>query len=155
MVKEQGVVIEVENDVIYVESKVTSSCNSCQAQANCGTSAVAKAFAGRTVVNKVKNHLNANVGDRVEIGIPESSIVQASIWLYLLPLISAIIAALLGHWLSLQNNVSGEWLTILFTAVGGGLGFMVSKKVIKNSDQNKYQVQLLTVLPEEIAIKNW
>lgn len=154
MIKEVGEVVQIEGEDIWVKTQVTSTCNSCAAKSNCGTSSIAKAFGDKSVVNKVKNELGAEVGDQVEIGIPEHSLVQGAFLLYLLPLLAAIFFALIGQfWLSRFILVS-EPLLIVLTFVGGGVGLLAARFLINRTDVEQYQVQLLRVLPAQIEIKN-
>ena len=50
MIKETGRVVKRDQGDIWVETSVKSTCNTCAAKANCGTSAIADAVAGKTVV---------------------------------------------------------------------------------------------------------
>lgn len=152
MIKEIGVVVQREDEYIWVETAIKSTCSTCAAKSNCGTNSVAEAFAGKSVINKVKNTLGAEVDDQVEIGIPEDSLVQGAFWVYILPILTALIACMLAeYWLS-QFIVAGEWLVILFTLLGGALGFVIANKKLATPDSDKYQPQLLTVLPQTIAV---
>ena len=152
MIKETGSVVNIKNGMLWVETTVTSSCNACAAKSNCGTSAIAKAFSDKSVINEVHNTLKAKVGDKVEIGIPEESILFGSFYLYLLPLIIAIsFAALTQLWLIRFISIT-EAHVILATFLGGTLGFFMAKYMINKSDQEKYQVQLLKILPDTDAI---
>ena len=80
MIKELGRVIIVDGEFAWVETSVKSSCSSCAAKSNCGTSAIAEAVAGKTVVNKVKNDLAVEVGDWVEIGIEEDTLLAGAFY---------------------------------------------------------------------------
>lgn len=154
MIKEIGEVVQIEGDEIWVKTQVTSTCNSCAAKSNCGTSSIAKAFGDKSVVNQVNNELGAQLNDQVEIGIPEHSLVQGAFLLYLLPLLVAILFALIGQfWLSRFILVS-EPLLIVLTFVGGAFGLLAARFFINRSDVEQYRVKLLRVLPAEIEIKN-
>ena len=154
MIKESGEVVKVEGDVIWVKTQVTSTCNSCAAKSNCGTSSIAKVFGDKSVVNQVKNEFDAKLNDQVEIGIPEHSLVKGALLLYLLPLVSAISFALIGQfWLSRFILIT-EPLLIVLTFAGGGIGLLLARFLINRSDVEQYQVKLLRILPSTIDIKN-
>ena len=152
MIKETGTVVDIKNNMLWVETTVTSSCNACAAKSNCGTSAIAKAFSDKSVINEVRNKLGAKVGDRVEIGIPEESILFGSFYLYLLPLIITISFAVITQLWLVRFIPITEVHVILATFIGGGFGFRIAKHLINKSDQNKYQVQLLKILPDTDSI---
>lgn len=152
MIKEVGHIVKLEDQVAWVETQVTSTCNACAAKTNCGTSSIAKAFGDKSVVNQVINDKGAKLGDRVEIGIPEESLITGAFLIYLLPLVTAVISALIAEfWLS-QLITMSEPLLILLTFVGGWLGLLIAKRAIKRADDEKYQVLLLAVLPDDISI---
>jgi len=154
MIKEVGQVVKVENDEIWVETKVTSTCNACAAKSNCGTSTIAKAFGDKSIINQVINDRGAKLGDMVEIGIPEESLVKGALLVYLLPLISAVFAALVSDfWLSRFIEVT-EPLLIIITLAGGFLGFLIARYSIQKADSETYKVKLLQVLPEQISVKS-
>lgn len=146
MIKETGKVVKVQDSILWVETTVTSTCSTCSAKANCGTSSIAKAFTDKSVINQVENSLNAKIGDVVEIGIPESSLVSGSFYLYLLPLIVAISFAIMTQfWLSHFIPITEPHI-IVMTFVGGAIGFYLSKKRLAQTPEDDYQPQLLDVL---------
>ena len=152
MIIETGQVIRTQDGYIWVETSVKSTCNTCAAKANCGTGAIADAIAGKTLVNKVLNDKAAKVGDAVEIGIPEETLLLGSFYLYVLPLISAVIFALLGSiWLTRFIDL-GEGFTILLTFIGGGLGFYYAKFKLKE-DRIEAEPKLVKVLTSGIKVK--
>ncbi len=145
MIKEIGQVIDIQDGWLFVETAIKSTCNTCSAKSNCGTSTVAQAFSNKSVVNKVKNTLDVKIGDSVEIGIPESSLLQGSFYLYLLPLIVAIVFAISTQfWLSRFIDVQ-EGHVILATFLGGYTGFWFAKSALGKSDVDKYQPVLIRV----------
>lgn len=152
MIKEVGHIVKLEGEIAWVETQVISTCNACTAKNNCGTSSIAKAFGDKSVVNQVVNDKGAVLGSRVQIGIPEESLVTGALLVYLLPLVTAVITALISEfWLS-QLITMSEPILILITFVGGWLGLLLAKRVIKRADEEKYRVRLLQVLPENIEV---
>jgi len=151
MIKEIGQVVDIEEQWLLVETAIKSTCNSCAAKSNCGTSTIAQAFSSKSVVNKVKNTLNAKVGDSVEIGIPEASLLQGSFYLYLLPLFVAIFSASITQlWLVRFIEIQ-ELHVIAATFLGGYLGFLISKKLLSKSDVDKYQPVLIGIYDGKIV----
>lgn len=152
MIKEVGTVVKLEQGIAWVETKVTSTCNACAAKSNCGTSSIAKAFGDKSVINEVPNEHNANVGEQVEIGIPEESLLTGALLVYLLPLVTAVIAALVTEFWLVHFIQISEPVLILFTLLGGWLGLFIAKKQVANKE-SKYQVRMLRIIPEAINIK--
>jgi len=153
MIRETGTVIKRDDIHIWVETSVKSTCSTCSAKSHCGTSAVASAVAGKTLVNRVENKLDAQVGDRVEIGVPEETLLSGAFFLYLFPLLLAIASALAGQfWLSRFIEVT-EGIIILLTLLGGGTGFYLAKLRLAKESESGLQPKLLKVLPSDIEVK--
>lgn len=154
MIKEQGVVVKLDGEFAWVETSIKSTCSSCAAKSNCGTSAIASAVAGKSVVNKVVNHLNAENGAIVEIGIAEDTIVSGAFYMYILPLITAMFLAFSAQfWLSNLIEVT-EPMVILFTFIGGALGFYLAKLKLSILSDTDLLPQLLKIVPQPIEIKH-
>lgn len=144
--------MQLDDEYIWVETAIKSTCKTCSAKSNCGTSTIAEAFAGKSVINKVKNSLNATLDDQVEIGIPEERLIEGAFWVYILPILTALFTCLVAqYWLSRFIQVS-EWMIIIATLLGGALGFLFAKKRLSNDDDDKYQPELLKVFPTTIHI---
>ncbi len=154
MIKELGIVIQQNNETIWVETAIKSTCKSCAAKSNCGTSSIAEAFAGKSVINEVANTLDAKLGDEVEIGIPEESLIQGAFWIYLMPIFVALLFCLTTqYWLPRFIEVN-EGLVILSTFFGGFIGFYWAKQKLARMPEDKYLPQLLSIKPQSIAIKS-
>lgn len=154
MIKETGEVVQLEGEFIWVKSQVTSSCNACTAKTNCGTSAIAQAFGDKSVVNKVHNSQQAKVGDWVEIGIAEQNLVTGAALVYLLPLLSALLFAVISeYWLS-QFIEFTEPVLIVLTLLGGFVGFAIARIKIARAERDTYQVQLIKVLEQPVKVVN-
>lgn len=154
MIKEQGVVVKLDAAFAFVETSVKSTCSSCAAKSNCGTSAVASAVAGKTVVNKVKNDLGAKVGDTVEIGIAEETILTGAFYLYILPLVTAMLAAFVTQY-GLSKVIAVTEVGIIgATFIGGAIGFKYAKYKLDKGSEQELLPELLQIFPATLTIKN-
>jgi sigma-E factor negative regulatory protein RseC len=122
VIKEQGRVVAVESDCLWVETIRQSTCSSCSAQKGCGHGLMNKAAAGKR--NRFKVMLTADqhyqsfaVDDDVDIAIPEKSLVQGALIVYLSPLLGLLAGALLvSQWWS------GDVAAFIGALVGFGVG---------------------------------
>ena len=156
MIKEIGKVIDIEHDQsgdwLLVETAIKSTCSSCAAKSNCGTSTIAQAFSRKSVVNRVKNQLSANIGDTVEIGISEASLLHGSFLIYILPLVTAMLLAFVAQF-SLANIIEITEPTLIFiTLLGGGLGFKIANRQINKKNNEELMAKLIAILPAAIEI---
>jgi len=124
MLEEDGVVVAVEADALWVETIQTSTCGSCRARAGCGQRVLAGVLSNASRLRVVPGEEGAGAyrpGQRVVIGIPGDVLVASSLILYLLPLFSMLVAAAVVARLG-----GGEYLTALAGAAGllGGGGLL-------------------------------
>ena len=97
MLTEQGRIIAVDSDGVWVETIQRAACDTCSARSGCGQSLLAN----RAVYNfsEIKAFFSEQdrctwaVGDQVEIGISEGALVSAALFAYLLPLCSMVFGA--------------------------------------------------------------
>lgn len=124
MIEEIGRVVAVDNDKAWVETIRTSACDACSAQKGCGHGLMNKANPGKAFRLEIPvNSALVQLGDEVTIGIPEDSLLKASVICYLMPLVLLIAGAVLGKlWL-------GEPASALLGVSGLVLGFFLVRWV--------------------------
>lgn len=119
MLEEEGVVVAVEADALWVETLQTSTCGSCRARAGCGQRVLAGVLSNASRLRVVPGEEGCDAyqpGQRVIIGIPSDVLVASSLILYLFPLLAMLVAA------AVASHLSGsEYLTAL-AAMAGLLG---------------------------------
>ena len=138
MLEEIGSVVEVWDDTIRVETESRSACSHCSSS-SCTTSVVSKLFGVRRNRLQLENSLGAKLGDQVVIGIPDSLLVKASVWAYLLPLACMLTGTALGGWFG-----AGEGFQSLLALAGLAVGFSIVRWTTRNpSSQRRFEPQLL------------
>ncbi|MCW8355974.1 MAG: SoxR reducing system RseC family protein [Marinomonas sp.] len=118
MIEETGKVLSIEDGFADVETIRTSSCTSCRARHGCGHHAIAQVSSANRMRMKAIDSLNVKVGQNVVVGIPEDTLLQASIWMYLIPLLGLVGGAIIP---SIWGGESG--IAVIFSIIGfaGGL----------------------------------
>ncbi|KPJ94617.1 MAG: hypothetical protein AMJ53_04915 [Gammaproteobacteria bacterium SG8_11] len=130
MIEEQGVVVAVKDEWVWVETERKTVCGQCAANKGCGTSVLAKLFGKKANAIAVIKTLPAQIGDQVIIGIEENSLVKGSLLIYALPLVLLIGFGLLGEVVSAQVLLSNtDILTVLFAVFGLAVGFFWLKHI--------------------------
>ncbi|WP_036823304.1 SoxR reducing system RseC family protein, partial [Photobacterium sanctipauli] len=87
MMRSLATVVAVGNNELTVSCQQQTSCGSCAAQNSCGTGIVTKAIPGRSHLVKIATQIPAKVGDVVEIGLSERSMLHSAVLVYVLPLL--------------------------------------------------------------------
>ncbi|WP_455211593.1 SoxR reducing system RseC family protein [Kaarinaea lacus] len=147
MIEEQGKVVAVQEDWIWVQTERKSVCGQCAANKGCGTSVLAKVFGSKSSSIAVLKTLPVQVGDEVIIGIEEDSLVKGSLLIYALPLLLLIAFGLLGEVVSAQVLLSNtDILTVLFAMAGFVVGFFWLKHISSQIRLDpRYQPKLLHI----------
>jgi sigma-E factor negative regulatory protein RseC len=148
MLEQDATVVESRDGQIWVEAISRSSCSTCAA-GSCSTSVVSKLFGLKINRLQMRNTLQAKIGDKVIIGIPDSVLVKASAWAYLVPLISMV---LLTSMAVVQGY--GDGLQVLFALCGLAAGFLIVGRLTQSGKQGSAFDPLLLRIkaPGEISV---
>ncbi len=144
MLLETGRILAIESDSIWVETIQRSACGSCQAQKGCGHSALTKwgATASRLrVLLEGRDPAQFQVGNQVQIGVPEEVIASGSLFIYLVPLLTMIAATFAAH-----HQKLGDGMSALSALAGLLLGAII---VRWRSHQLRFDNRLQPVLIDE------
>ncbi|OED41357.1 hypothetical protein ACH42_14230 [Endozoicomonas sp. (ex Bugula neritina AB1)] len=125
MIEEQGRVVSVEGDVVWVETERKTTCSSCSAKQGCGHHLAGKYKSSSTFACiKALSDGSLSEGDQVLVGIPENSLLKASSVVYLLPLLLLMPTL----WISQAVGLS-DGTTLIFSALALGAGFVPARKL--------------------------
>ena len=106
--KTQGIILKTDGEFAVIGVKRHSACDTCRAECggHCDKASV--------VETKVKNTLGAKVGDTVEIYSKTSSVILASLLVFVLPLIMAIMGYIIPMMLDAKTIISALFSFIFF-----------------------------------------
>ncbi|MBS98387.1 MAG: hypothetical protein CMI01_06885 [Oceanospirillaceae bacterium] len=141
MIEEVVQVSRVEGGDIWVEASRQSACGSCSSKKSCGQGALSDWMSGSSVELTVLNPtgLLPKVGERVVVGLEEGSLIRASLLVYLLPLVTLVLFAVIARGLGSSENIQ-----ILAGLIGLAAGFVGAKTLgSRASDTGCYQPILL------------
>jgi sigma-E factor negative regulatory protein RseC len=131
MIEEFGRVLSIEDGFAEVETIRTSSCTSCRARHGCGHHAIAQVSSSNRMRMRVIDPLSVNVGQNVVIGIPEDTLLQASGWMYCVPLLGLVGGAVLPSLWGGDSNIA-----VVFSIVGFVVGLLLAKNKSKHEQNN-------------------
>ncbi len=118
MIKETGVVVDIQGNNLWVETIRRSTCGSCSARQGCGQHLLSRFIGGNSRIPVLPGEVTADikVGDEVVIGIAGDVLVRGALSVYLLPLLGLAAGVVIGHvWLQT------EWAAVVFGFAGLGL----------------------------------
>ncbi|PVX31803.1 RseC/MucC-like positive regulator of sigma(E) [Pasteurella langaaensis DSM 22999] len=142
MLIESAVVIDYKSGIAKVKCQSQSACGSCAAKASCGSSVLSELAGEQEHIFQVETITPVSIGQRVEIGLPERSLLQSVSLVYVLPLLVILLSTFIGSQL-----FSHELLLALFILVCTATTFIgvrfYSQKLNKKS---AFQPILIRVL---------
>lgn len=100
MIEAAGIVREVDDGRALVEVQRRTACGGCASQGGCGTSVIAAWFGRRPSRLWVRAATPVRVGEPVVIGLPEATLLHASLLMYLLPVLGLVGGATVGSLLT-------------------------------------------------------
>lgn len=121
MLEESATVVRTEGPWLWVETQPRSACSHCSSSGSCSTSMVARLFGAKRNALRLRNDLQATVGQQVVIGIPDEVLRAASFQAYLVPLVAMILGVVVA--LQLGFGDPGQAL-FAFLGLFSGLAWM-------------------------------
>lgn len=143
MLKEVAEVVAYQEGIATVKCRSQSACGKCMAQKHCGTSALSELNGKRGEhIFTLACITPLKVGQRVEIGIQEKSMLFSAFLLYLVPLFTLVFATLISHYWW-----ENEWLRVGFIVFLTALSLVLIKIFTQRLELEKeFQPVLLKVL---------
>lgn len=146
MIEESATVVALEDNFAWVESERRSSCGSCAANKGCGTATLQKVMGKKRTQLKAINRAQAQIGDRVVIGLQEQALLKGSLYAYILPLLLLFVTAF-----AFEQLFANEAITI-FAGLGGLLlGFVILRFLMGNlAEDERFQTVVLRCENESV-----
>ncbi|MGV3582211.1 MAG: SoxR reducing system RseC family protein [Methylophilus sp.] len=126
MIEEQAVILSVETlednpqiSIATLEIERKTACGLCGKTRGCGNAIWGKLFAHQSTAFKAQNLIDAHVGQSVIVGINEKALLKSALLLYLLPLATMLIAAIIA--MQVSNT---DMSAMIGAVIGLLLGFI-------------------------------
>lgn len=116
MIKEWATVVSWNDGEALLNCDVKASCSSCASRAGCGSRVLNKLGPQYTHTIKVKSSEPLVAGQKVELGIAESSLLGSALLVYMVPLLGLFVMAGLFQFLFASD------IAALCGALMGGVG---------------------------------
>ena len=126
MLTETAKVIRRHGSHVELELQRGSACGSCELSQGCGTGAIGRLLRRRSRPLVIETDQNCEAGDEVQLLLPENSLVQASLLIYGLPLLSMVSAGLVA-----SLAFDSDWLVATVT-IGGFVGGLAIAAIYAN-----------------------
>jgi sigma-E factor negative regulatory protein RseC len=143
MIEEIATVIKTDAKGVWLQTKVSSSCQSCTASDSCTSGVVAKAMTRRDYQFFLPNHSDLLPGQQVRIGISDGVLLKSALLVYLLPLLGFIGGAGSGVLLHLTEG----W-QLLLALLSGAVAMLLARFAGRRIGGVAEQVEIRAVLPQ-------
>ena len=153
MIEEKARVVALDGKIAEVVAERHTACGSCSAKTGCGTSLLATWLPNRRLVLRVRNDIDAQIGDTVILGLEEGRFQKGSLLLYALPLGGLLLGAIGGERLFFLLGLSSELGSVLFGLLGlTGALIAVKHFSMVAEGRDDAGVRLLRVAHRAIAV---
>ena len=144
MIIENAQVVAVDGLHAVVQTQRRSACGACSVNDGCGVALLTRLFSRKICTLKVLNPVSANVGDKVQIGIAENSLIKSALLLYVLPLFLVLIAILLAA--IIFGSELTDFTAIMFSLTGFTVGLLFVKLLGKRlGERPEFQTKILSI----------
>lgn len=137
MIEQRATVIDITDKTVLVEAERQSTCNKCQVKKGCGTRLLANHVGKRFTTIAVDKTSSVDIGQQINLVIPEQALLQGAAVMYLIPVIVMILAALLASALQF-----GEVVQTLAGISGLVVGLMMTRWYLKDK-KTDFKVSML------------
>ncbi len=138
MIEQQAQVTFVKGDKVWMTVKRQSGCQHCSLNEGCGTGSLGKLMGYKSTEWVFSNTLGLKSGDKVILAIPDKSYLLSSFLIYLLPLLTFFLSALLAE---LLWHV--EWVTVVLSMLGLITGLLFSGSLSRRRYANALQPKIM------------
>ncbi len=127
MLYQRATVVEINDRTISLEVERQSTCGQCQLKKGCGTGLLAEHVGKRFSRIVIDKTTEVTPSQQVNLAIPEQSLLQGAALMYLLPLLSMLLFAVVARWLGFNSIAE-----IILGLLGLSCGFTVVRKFIES-----------------------
>jgi len=155
MIEEFAVITRRFDDHVMLEIERRTACGLCGQKRGCGNATWGRLLGHDSHEFAAENAINANVGDSVVVGIDERVVLSSAFYLYVVPLLTMLVGAVLAD--VLLNN---QFYVILASVAGLLLGFawvkghLVGYGAVKKPYGKKFRAIVLRHADDTVSCEN-
>lgn len=115
MIDAEGTVTALENEFAVVRMD-EAGCGRCQEEGGCGGNNIGRMFCSAPRTFRVLNLVNATIGQRVRVAVPDGAVRRSAVYAYGLPLLALFAGAICGSLLAGETGaIFGALVCLLAT----------------------------------------
>lgn len=152
MMREWATVVAWHDGIATLHTEAKTTCNSCSARKGCGSAMLNKLGPKNAHVMQINSEKPLSPGQRIEIGIRESSLLSSALLVYMTPLVGLFTVA------GLFQMLFGSDLAAATGALLGGVaGFIVAKGLsLRLGHREAFQPVILSIAlpPDALRVES-
>lgn len=137
-----GVVVESDGDKVKVKVCRATACNHCGQCSEEERQVRSLLEPSKEIIVEAINKAQASVGETVELTAPDSTVLLAAVWAYLVPLVAFLTGIFLGQWLGPIVGLSGQGGSIVLGIVFLGGSYLLLRLKNKSFKQDERFIPL-------------
>ncbi|RWR02951.1 SoxR reducing system protein RseC [[Pantoea] beijingensis] len=147
MMREWATVVSWQDGVATLHSEIKTSCSSCSARKGCGSHMLNKLGPKNAHVMQIASEKPLQPGQRIELGIKESSLLGSALLVYMTPLLGLFLCAGVFQMLFLSDLAAA-----VGALLGGTGGFIIAKGISSRfGEREAFQPVILSIsLPPDV-----
>ena len=155
MIEEFAVITKRFDDHVMLEIERRTACGLCGQKRGCGNATWGRLLGHESHEFAAENAIDAHVGDSVVVGIDERVVLSSAFYLYVVPLFTMLVGAVLAD--VLLNN---QFYVILASIAGLLLGFawvkghLVGYGAVKKPYGKKFRAIVLRHADDTVSCEN-
>ena len=137
MITQQAIIVDIDDDTVWLEVERQSTCSQCQVRQGCGTGLLSKHVGNRFSRISVKKTNDVTIGQHVQLAIPEQHLLHATVLIYIVPLICMFLLASVTQVLNINE------LAEIFSGIAGLLiGLYWVRRYLRNK-KDDFNVRII------------
>lgn len=153
MMREWATVVAWQQGIATLRCEQKSACSGCQANHTCGMKVLDKLGPEAVYDLQIAIEQPLVVGQRVELGIPEASLLRSALLVYILPLFTLLVGA------SVLNQLFPSDISLIAGGlIGGYCGFLIAgfyaAKTERNGAYHPIVLQIAIPLSKPVLLEN-
>lgn len=127
MIEQQAVVTQCDDKTVWLQAQRQSTCSGCRLKQGCGTGLLSNHVGKRFSEISVDKISDVHIGQQVKLVIPEQTLLQGAMLMYIAPLILLFLFAAVAKTLNFN-----EFFEIFSGLSGLFIGFYLVRLRLKN-----------------------
>ncbi|MBL1322110.1 MAG: SoxR reducing system RseC family protein [Methylophaga sp.] len=127
MIEQQAIVTQCDDKTVWLKAERQSTCSGCQVRKGCGTGLLSNHVGKRFSEIRVDKTRDVHIGQQVQLLIPEQTLLQGAILMYIVPLIFLFLFSAVAKTLNFN-----EFIEIISGLSGLFIGFYLIRLWLKN-----------------------